>query len=97
MTNLILPGIVDSKKINERFQLDKILLNNVQGSLMLDYYKTNSVLNLICRNLLVEIIINNFITNQTNVTIKLANYIADVIVTAFPSKIKVSINPNNII
>jgi len=28
MANLILPGIVDAKKINEPFQLDKILLNN---------------------------------------------------------------------
>jgi len=100
MTNLILPGIVDAKKINEpfqHFQLDKILLNNVQGSLILDYYKTNSVLNESCRNLLVEIIINNLITNQTNMTIKLANYIAEVIVTAFPSEIKVNVNPNNII
>lgn len=97
MTKLILPGIVDAKKINEPFQLDKILLNNVQGSLILDYYKTNSVLNESCRNLLVEIIINNLITNQTNMTIKLANCIADVIVTAFPSEIKVGVNPNNII
>jgi len=97
MKNSILPGIVDAKKINDPFQLDKILLNNAQGSLILDYYKTNSVLNESCRNLLVEIIINNLITNQTNMSIKLANHIADVIVAAFQSEIKVSMNPNNII
>jgi len=61
--------------------------------LILDYYKTNSVLNESCRNLLVEIIINNLIKNQTNMTIKLANHIADVIVAAFQSEIKVNINP----
>lgn len=76
--------------------MEKILLNNVQGSLILDYYKINSVLNDSCCNLLVEIIINNLITNHTNITKKLANYIADVIVAAFPSEIEVSINPNNI-
>jgi len=45
------------KKINEPFQLDKILLNNVHGSLILDYYKTNLVFNESCRNLLIKIII----------------------------------------
>ncbi|KAE9542344.1 hypothetical protein AGLY_003471, partial [Aphis glycines] len=76
-TKSISPRIqADVKYINESFQLEKILLNNVQ------------VWNESCRNLLVEIIINNLIKNHTNMTIKLTNYIADVIVAVFPSEIK---------
>lgn len=47
----------DVKNINESFQSGKTLLNNVQDFLLLDYYKTNSVLNDCCPNLVIEIII----------------------------------------
>lgn len=73
------------------FHLQKILTNNTKGSLILDYYKKHNIINESCRNILVEIIINDIINNDLPMNIKLANFIADAIVNVFPSEIKISI------
>lgn len=63
-TQLISPWIIDAKKKNEPiFELEKILLNNIQQCLILNCYETNSVLNKKCHNLLVEIIIKINVIN----------------------------------
>jgi len=69
-----------------------MLSNNTQGSLIFDYFKNHNMLNDSCRNLLIEIIISDLIKKDLTMTIKLANYIADAIVTVFPSEIKVNIS-----
>lgn len=81
------------EKKNETIELVQILSNNIQGSLIFDYFKNhNMMLNESCRNLLIEIIISDLIKKNLTMTIKLANYIADAIVTVFPSEIKVNIS-----
>jgi len=69
-----------------------MLLNNIQGTLIFDYFKNHNMLNESCRNLLIEIIISDLIKKNLTMTIKLANYFADAIVTVFPSEIKVNIS-----
>lgn len=72
-------------------ELLQTLLNNVHGSLILDYFKNHYMLNESCRNLLIEIIISDLVIQNLTMTVKLANHIADAIVTLFPSEIKVNI------
>lgn len=76
---------------NQTFQLENILKNYTQGSLIVDYYKKHNILNESCRNLFVEIIINYIIKYNISMTINLANSIANEIIKVFPSEIKVNI------
>lgn len=74
---------------NQVFQLHTILTNYAQGSFVLDYFKKHKVLNESCRNILVEIIINDLIKRETQMTFRLANLVADAITGSFPTEIKV--------
>lgn len=76
---------------NNVFQLQNVLTNNAQGSLILDYYNKNKVLNESCRNILVETIISDIIQRDGVMTLKLENCIAEAIVGSFSTEIKVSI------
>jgi len=76
---------------NNVFQLQNVLTSSAQGSLILDYYNKNKILNESCRNILVEIIISDVIKRDGVMTLKLANCIAEAIVGSFPTEIKVSI------
>lgn len=84
------PEAFEKKK--ETIQLVQMLSNNTQGSLIFDYFKNHNMLKDSCRNLLIEIIISDLVKKDLTMTIKLANYIADAIVTVFPSEIKVNIS-----
>lgn len=84
------PEAFEKKK--ETIELVQMLSNNTQGSLIFDYFKNHKMLNDSCRNLLIEIIISDLVKKDLTMTIKLANYIADAIVTVFPSEIKVNIS-----
>lgn len=55
---------------NNLFQLHNVLTSNTQGSLILDYYNKNKILNEICRNILVEIIISDIIKKDCVMTLK---------------------------
>lgn len=71
------------------FSLDDILTNNTQGSLILNFYKSNNNLNEMCRNLLIDLIISSLLDEKRPMTTSFANHIADVIVGTFPTEIKV--------
>jgi len=74
---------------NQVFQLYTILTNYAQGSFILNYFKTHNVLNESHRNVLVEIIINDLIKRESQMTFRLANSIADAITGTFSTEIKV--------
>lgn len=76
---------------NNVFQLQNVLTSSVQGSLILDYYNKNKILNESCCNILVEIIISDVIKTDGVLTLKLTNCIAEAFVGSFPTEIKVSI------
>lgn len=72
------------------FQLDIVLKSNIQGTFILDYFQKYNILNESCRNMLVEIIISFVIKKEIQMTLKLANSIANAIVGTFASEIKVN-------
>ncbi|KAE9536188.1 hypothetical protein AGLY_007411 [Aphis glycines] len=73
---------------NQVFQLHNILKNYPQGSFVLNYIEKHNILNESCRNVLVEIIINDLIKRKSHMTFRLANLVADAITGTFPTEIK---------
>jgi len=71
------------------FQLHTILKNYPQGSFVLNYFKKHNILNESCRNILVEIIINDLIKTESHMTLRLADLVADAIIGTFPINVKV--------
>jgi len=68
------------------------LTNYAQGSFVLNYFKKHNVLS--CRNVLVEIIVNDLIKRESQMTLRLDNSVADdsmIATGTFPTEIKVGI------
>lgn len=74
---------------NQVFKLHTILKNYAQRSIVLNYFEQHNILNESCRNVLVEIIINDLIKRESQMTFRLANSVADAITETFPTEIKV--------
>ncbi|CAI6361296.1 unnamed protein product [Macrosiphum euphorbiae] len=80
-----------SKTLNSKCLHDEDLeLKNVQigGSFVLNYFEKHNIINESCRNVLVEIIINDLIKREYHTTFRLANLVADAIIGTFPTEIK---------
>lgn len=77
------------RKIN--FKLDEVLNASRHGSLIVEYYKKHEKLNDGIRSTLVDIVIGHIITKQVQMTVSMAELIANQIVAMFTSEIKVFI------
>lgn len=75
---------------NTSFCLETVLKENSQCAHVVDYYSLHNCLNDSCRAILVTAIINYIIKENIPMSIKLADVIADTIVTRFPTELKVS-------
>lgn len=76
------------------FCIYEVLNRSSQGSLITNYYKTNSNLNESCRNLMIDIIISNFVEKNISMTVNLADSIATTISETFTSELKVNKKKN---
>jgi hypothetical protein len=74
--------------------LGVILNASTTGGMILDYYKTNNRFNDNIRSLLVDIIISYIITKKMIMSVNLADFIDDKIISMFPSEVKVSYSSN---
>jgi len=77
------------------FCIYEVLNRSSQGSLITNYYKTNSNLNESCRNLMIDIIISNLVEKNISMTVNLADSIATTISETFTSELKVNKKKKN--
>lgn len=69
--------------------LCEVLGSSYQGCLVLDHFKKNGFLNDASRTILVDIVIKTAIKEKINMTVKVAEEMAEQIIAAFPSEVKV--------
>lgn len=79
---------IDNVKPSE-INVCTILETSSQGSMVLDCFKKYGFLNDASRTILVNIVIKTVIREKTNMTIKVAEEMADQIIAAFPNEVKV--------
>lgn len=71
--------------------MDEVLQSSGKGSLIIDYYRKNNILNDGIRTTLVDLIISYMITKQIPMSISLAKSMAEQIVAMFKTEIEVFI------
>lgn len=79
------------KSIVDNIDLGVILSSSTTGEIIIiDYYKANKRFNDNIRSLLVDTIISYIIRKKLTMSVNLADYIGNQIVSMFPSEVKVS-------
>ncbi|XP_050058606.1 uncharacterized protein LOC126550678 [Aphis gossypii] len=76
------------KSVDHNIDLGVILNSTTTGGMIVDYYKINNRFNDNIRSLLVDAIISYIITKKMTMSVNLADYIGDQIVSMFPSEVK---------
>jgi hypothetical protein len=73
-------------------KVDEVLNSTIQGALILDYYEKNNKLNDGIRSTLVDILIGCVLSKKIQMSVSLAESIANQIVAMFKSEVKVIIS-----
>jgi hypothetical protein len=77
---------------NHELKVDEVLNSTIQGALILDYYEKNNKLNDGIRSTLVDILIGCVLSKKIQMSVSLAESIANQIVAMFKSEVKVIIS-----
>lgn len=80
---------IDKTSDKTILSLCEVLESSSQGCLVLDHFKKNGFLNDASRTILVDIVIKTAIKEKINMTVKVTEGMADQIIAAFPSEVKV--------
>lgn len=74
------------------FVLTEVLNSSTQGTMIINYFKSNNKLNDSIRTMLVDVIINHVITLKISMSVSLADSIATQIEALFNTEVKVNKN-----
>jgi len=77
---------------NYELKVDEVLNSTIQGALILDFYEKNNKLNDCIRSTLVDILIGCVLSKKIQMSVSLAESIANLIVAMFKSEVKVIIS-----
>jgi len=81
--------VQSTSHISPQFSLSYVLRNSSQGIMIMNYYKTNKILNESCRSLMIDLIISSLIEQSISMSVGLADTIAKTIAETFTTELKV--------
>lgn len=88
------PNLQQQKSVVHDIHLGVVLNASATGTMILDYYKTNNRFNDNIRSVLVDAIISYIITKKMTMSVNLADFIGDQIISIFSSEVKVNYRSN---